>query len=144
MIHSSFDVHHGDGTEEIVRLLTPKIHEVKADFSTFVRSDYKPWLDQDLDASHVFFASAHSFAHDFFPFSGDSCRQDEGKPIHNIALKTPARYKAELRELAREKLLEPLAEFRPDIVFISAGFDAHEKDQRGNNVRFFNYIYINI
>jgi acetoin utilization deacetylase AcuC-like enzyme/ankyrin repeat protein len=59
-----FDVHHGNGTEEIIRQLSPNIEKanVRMAFAsgTFETPRYKPWLDE-TDIDNVFFASAHGY-----------------------------------------------------------------------------------
>lgn len=59
-----FDVHHGNGTEEIIRLLRPSVDQLP--FSTpycqgLVEAEkYKPWLNEQ-DAENVLFASVHGY-----------------------------------------------------------------------------------
>lgn len=59
-----FDVHHGNGTEEIIRQLSPNIEKANIRMSfasgTFETPKYKPWLDES-DIDNVFFASAHGY-----------------------------------------------------------------------------------
>ncbi len=59
-----FDVHHGNGTEEIVRTLVPGMETVPLNlpFCTGVvrRPRYMPWLDED-DAKSCFFVSVHGY-----------------------------------------------------------------------------------
>ena len=59
-----FDVHHGNGTEEIIRQLSPNIEKANVRMSfasgTFETPRYKPWLDE-TDIDNVFFASAHGY-----------------------------------------------------------------------------------
>jgi len=59
-----FDVHHGNGTEEIVRQLVPSIEQssVRTPFAvgSLQAPKYKPWLDEN-DIHEVFFASTHGF-----------------------------------------------------------------------------------
>ncbi len=66
-----FDVHHGNGTEEIIRQLSPNIEKASVRMSfasgTFETPRYKPWLDE-TDIDNVFFASAHGY--------GPRCRSD--------------------------------------------------------------------
>ena len=153
-----FDVHHGNGTEEIVRNLRPREYRLPLPGSWAPRAEeaYKPWLDED-DADHVFFASVHLFDEDdFYPNSGPSTAQEDGADdeagryhIHNITLEPvgpddPAarerladkrreelrrRASAQFRERVRAQLLPRLDAFRPDILFLSAGFDGHQDDR---------------
>jgi acetoin utilization deacetylase AcuC-like enzyme/ankyrin repeat protein len=70
-----FDVHHGNGTEAILRNLVP--HEVSETIALpFARAavsmmSYKPWLDGD-DGNRVLFISSHGYG---------SKRDEDGKPI---------------------------------------------------------------
>ena len=92
-----FDVHHGNGTEEIVRYLTPRVSSIP--FSTAYGSgtcnvnQYKPWLDEN-DAEEVFFASVHGYGRKdpvgeyessyqqswFYPGSGCTTATDQDTP----------------------------------------------------------------
>jgi len=88
-----FDVHHGNGTQEIL-------------------SDKQGFL----------FCS--TFQHPFYPFSGT-----ETAPEHII--NTPLAASAsstEFRQAITNDWIPALNEFKPEIVFISAGFDAHAED----------------
>ena len=61
-----FDVHHGNGTQEIVEaMIKPKKFKVGKNASTFstfeiTTHQYKPWLDFD-DGKNVLFTSVHLF-----------------------------------------------------------------------------------
>ena len=61
-----FDVHHGNGTQEIIEaLMKPKEFTVKTDVSPFsifeiTTRQYRPWLDYE-DGKNVLFASVHLF-----------------------------------------------------------------------------------
>ena len=61
-----FDVHHGNGTQEIIEaLMKPKEFTVKNDVSPFsifevTTRQYRPWLDYE-DGKNVLFASVHLF-----------------------------------------------------------------------------------
>jgi len=59
-----FDVHHGNGTEEIVRQLVPNIQtsSLRTPYAvgSLHTSRYKPWLDED-DIHDIFFASTHGY-----------------------------------------------------------------------------------
>jgi acetoin utilization deacetylase AcuC-like enzyme len=88
-----FDVHHGNGTEDI--------------FS---------------DDEHVLMASI--FQHPFYPYSGT---EDPAPNMHNVPLAAGAGGK-ELRRAVTEVWLPALEEFKPQLVFFSAGFDAHVED----------------
>src|SRR5437660_2382831 len=88
-----FDVHHGNGTEDI--------------FS---------------DDEHVLMASI--FQHPFYPYSGT---EDPAPNMHNVPLAAGSGSK-ELRRAVTGTWLPALEEFRPQVVFFSAGFDAHVED----------------
>jgi hypothetical protein len=75
-----FDVHHGNGTEEIIRNLVPSIEKsiFRAPFAVgeLSTSRYRPWLDE-TDIQNVFFSSTHGYGHRgyegvgwFYPASG--------------------------------------------------------------------------
>jgi len=88
-----FDVHHGNGTEDIFR------------------SD-----------SSVFFSS--TFQHPFYPGSGADTRSD-----HIVNVPLPAGTRGPRFQAAfEERILPALNSFEPELVFISAGFDAHNDD----------------
>jgi acetoin utilization deacetylase AcuC-like enzyme len=88
-----FDVHHGNGTEDIFR-----------------------------NEPRVLFCS--SFQHPFYPGSGAHTRSD-----HIINMPLPAGTTGiEFREQVDARWLPALDDFRPEFVFISAGFDAHAAD----------------
>lgn len=88
-----FDVHHGNGTEDIFR-----------------------------DEPRVLFCS--SFQHPFYPGTGADTVSD-----HIINIPLPAGTGGpEFREAVRAKWLGRLDVFRPELVLISAGFDAHAED----------------
>ena len=88
-----FDVHHGNGTEDI--------------FS---------------DDEQVLMASI--FQHPFYPYSGT---EDPAPNMHNVPLAAGSGGK-ELRRAVQEVWLPALEEFEPQLVFFSAGFDAHVED----------------
>jgi len=90
---ADFDVHHGNGTEDIFR-----------------------------DDARVLMVSI--FQHPFYPYSGIEGRSDR---MVNIPL---AAYSgaAQFRDAVTTHWLPALERFRPQMVFISAGFDAHRED----------------
>lgn len=91
-----FDVHHGNGTEEIF-----------------------------ADDEQVLMASF--FQHPFYPYSGTG---NQAKNMVNIPL--PAGTKGDVaRQVVDEVWLPRLNEFEPEMIFISAGFDAHREDDLG-------------
>jgi acetoin utilization deacetylase AcuC-like enzyme len=88
-----FDVHHGNGTEEIFR-----------------------------DDPRVMMVS--TFQHPFYPYSGVEGRSER---MVNIPL---AAYSggAEFRAAVERFWLPALGAFNPEMLFVSAGFDAHRED----------------
>jgi acetoin utilization deacetylase AcuC-like enzyme len=89
-----WDVHHGNGTEEIFR-----------------------------DDPSVLFVSIHQWP--FYPGSGGP--DDQGETTLNVPLS--AGCGDEDYERAFDHLVEPAVRaFAPDLVLVSAGFDAHEDD----------------
>mmetsp|Transcript_68148 Transcript_68148/g.76290 ORF Transcript_68148/g.76290 Transcript_68148/m.76290 type:complete len:1033 (-) Transcript_68148:54-3152(-) len=175
-----FDVHHGNGTEEIIRQLVPTVEKQRIR-TPFVTGDmatqrYRPWLDE-TDIDNVFFASTHGYGPRalefvntpsggwFYPASGksqisdainnpsvvetpnltdfllsqtwtqmgDDARGNCCKILNcGLSLPTgdaiPGMQRLEVRDTYRKQILPTLREFDPDIIFISAGFDAHKKD----------------
>lgn len=91
-----FDVHHGNGTEDI--------------------------LAGDERVLMVSF-----FQGGLYPFSGEVPR---GPNMHNVPLPAYSRG-AQVREVVEHQWLPRLHEFKPEMVFISAGFDAHREDDMG-------------
>ncbi|MCY7370410.1 MAG: histone deacetylase family protein [Polaromonas sp.] len=91
-----FDVHHGNGTEDILR--------------------------GDERALMVSF-----FQHPFYPYSGT------GEPAANMLnVPVPAYSKGPaVREMIERVWIPRLEAFKPEMIFISAGFDAHRDDDLG-------------
>ncbi len=91
-----FDVHHGNGTEDI--------------------------LGGDDRVLMVGF-----FQHPFYPYSGT-----QGQADNMLNLPVPAYTKgAAVRELIETMWIPRLEAFKPEMIFISAGFDAHRDDDLG-------------
>ena len=91
-----FDVHHGNGTEDIIS------------------GD-----DRILMVSF--------FQHPYYPFTGSETQ------AHNMVnLPVPAYTKGmDIRELIEMMWIPRLEEFKPEMIFIRAGFDAHREDDLG-------------
>jgi acetoin utilization deacetylase AcuC-like enzyme len=93
---ADFDVHHGNGTEDIAagddRILMVSI-----------------------------------FQQGLYPFSGDT---PQGPNMVNVAVPAYTRGMA-VRELIDQEWMPRLEAFRPEMIFISAGFDAHRDDDLG-------------
>ena len=91
-----FDVHHGNGTEDI--------------------------LSRDPRVLMVGF-----FQHPFYPYTGAEAAAD-----NMVNLPVPAYTKGErIRELIDTHWLPRLNAFKPEMIFVSAGFDAHRDDDLG-------------
>lgn len=91
-----FDVHHGNGTEDILAG-DPRVLMVGV------------------------------FQHPFFPFSGD---QQPAQNMVNVPL--PAYTKGmDIREIVEMMWIPRLEAFKPQMIFISAGFDGHREDDMG-------------
>lgn len=150
------DIHHGNGTEEIVRNLKPRtvFLPTPSSWAPISIQQYKPWLNEQ-DADEIFFSSINLYAEDkFYPCSGnDSCERSNCNSNNNIVniglspigpgpwdskarakLNTTQRNELctiasnEMREKVSTQLIPELINHRPDIIFISAGFDAHYDD----------------
>ncbi|KAI9914823.1 hypothetical protein PsorP6_007434 [Peronosclerospora sorghi] len=97
-----WDIHHGNGTEEL--------------------------LKNDPDA---FFASIHLYScGKYFPGTGKSC--ETGNRV-NVALENTGAGSGSqaFRSALELKVFPAMKLFRPDIIFISAGFDGHRDDILG-------------
>jgi acetoin utilization deacetylase AcuC-like enzyme len=88
-----FDVHHGNGTEEIFR-----------------------------DDPRVLMVS--TFQHPFYPYSGVEGRSPR---MVNVPLKAYSGGR-EFREAVEHAWMPALLDFAPQLIFVSAGFDAHRED----------------
>lgn len=88
-----FDVHHGNGTEDILA----------GDMRTLMVS---------------------MFQHPFYPYCGT---ENPAPNMCNVPVKAGMRGEA-FREMVTEKWLPRLNDFAPELIFISAGFDAHYED----------------
>ena len=91
-----FDVHHGNGTEDIL-------------------------------AGDERVLMVGLFQHPFYPYSGF---EPEAANMVNLPVPAFTRGPA-IRELIEKHWLPRLEAFRPEMIFISAGFDAHREDDLG-------------
>ncbi len=91
-----FDVHHGNGTEDII-----------------------------AGDERVLMASF--FQHPLYPYNG---AVPMGTNMVNVPI-PPYTRGPELREIIDAMWMPRLEEFRPEMIFISAGFDAHREDDMG-------------
>ena len=90
-----FDVHHGNGTQEIF------------------------YSDET-----VAYASSHEFP--LFPGTGSEDENGVGN-IFNAPLKAGMQGK-EFLKIFDQNILKPIDKFKPEVILISAGFDAHSRD----------------
>ncbi len=91
-----FDVHHGNGTEDIFR-----------------------------DDPRVMLCS--TFQHPFYPYSGADSGNEH---IVNVPLPAGTTGK-KYREIFETQVMPRLEAFQPEMLFFSAGFDAHREDDMG-------------
>ena len=69
------------------------------------------------------------FQHPFYPYCGV---HREGSPANMVNVPLPAFTKGDVvRQLVAEKWLPALHAHKPEMIFISAGFDAHREDDLG-------------
>eukprot|EP00900_Chrysochromulina_parva_P021450 jgi/Chrpa1/3939/Chrysochromulina_OHIO_Genome00001978-RA len=144
-----FDVHHGNGTEACVQAVVPQPWTESVETPTGSVSasgvTYKPWLGP-LDKERIFFASIHGYGADappgeaaeyegpmgaFYPGSGgpnsSSTDVGVGPIVRNVPVRLRTRSAAWRREMLTQMLI-PLRSFAPDLILVSAGFDAHAHD----------------
>ena len=141
------DVHHGNGTEEIVEMLNYKNFSKPFNYEKIcgVKVTEKQninWLDFD-DAKNVLFISTHIYDKNkpdkFYPYSGsdeNNTRKDSDiypGGIYNIPFEYKENYPYEYRNVLRSKIIPRLYKFKPDIIFISAGFDGHKLEKINEN-----------
>jgi acetoin utilization deacetylase AcuC-like enzyme len=91
-----FDVHHGNGTEDIL-------------------------------ANHPQVLMCSTFERDLYPFCGE---EPLGANMINVPLAARSNGQA-LRDAVLQHWLPALQSFKPELVMISAGFDAHRADDLG-------------
>jgi acetoin utilization deacetylase AcuC-like enzyme len=105
---ADFDVHHGDGTEDIFH-----------------------------DDPRVMLCS--TFRHPYYPYKGAESGNDH---IINVPLAAGSNGEA-FRAAVTEQWLPALERFKPQLVLISAGFDAHREDDMGGlALREADYLWI--
>ena len=90
-----FDVHHGNGTQEIF-----------------------------YNDKSVVYGSSHQYP--LFPGTGSEQEKGVGN-IFNAPLKSGTKGK-EFLKIFDQTILKPIDKFKPEIILISAGFDAHSRD----------------
>jgi len=92
-----FDVHHGNGTEEIL-----------------------------ANDEHVLMVGC--FQHPFYPYCGT---ENPAPNMCNVPLKAGTRGDV-FREMVEQTWMPRLREFAPQMILVSAGFDAHYEDDMGS------------
>ena len=95
-----FDVHHGNGTQDLV------------------------WED-----ARIFFASSHQVP--LYPGSGHPHETGAHGQILNVPLE-PMTGSRIMRQKYENMVFPALDDFKPEMIFISAGFDAHQADPLAN------------
>ena len=95
-----FDVHHGNGSQEIF------------------------WSDRT-----VMYSSTHQMP--LYPGTGAVSERGEHNTVVNAPLR-PGDGGQQFREAFESRILPQLREFKPDLIVISAGFDAHRRDPLAN------------
>jgi acetoin utilization deacetylase AcuC-like enzyme len=100
-----WDVHHGNGTQDIF-----------------------------YESPEVVFMSIHRYGNGFYPGTGAEKETGQGKGLGHI-INVPVRYGTARKDYHDrfQRALEKAADkIRPELVLISAGFDAHAKDPIGS------------
>jgi acetoin utilization deacetylase AcuC-like enzyme len=100
-----WDVHHGNGTQDIF-----------------------------YEDPTVFFYSIHRFGHGFYPGTGAKDETGQGRGL-GYTFNEPVRYGTSVKEYDgrfRAGLEKAADRIRPDLVLLSAGFDAHAADPIGS------------
>jgi acetoin utilization deacetylase AcuC-like enzyme len=100
-----WDVHHGNGTQDIF------------------------WADPT-----VLFVSIHRFGHGFYPGTGADDETGTG-PGLGFTTNVPVSYgtpRPDYRAIFRNAVEKAADRIKPDLVILSAGFDAHQRDPIGS------------
>jgi acetoin utilization deacetylase AcuC-like enzyme len=100
-----WDVHHGNGTQDIF-----------------------------YESPEVVFFSIHRYGNGFYPGTGAADETGRGKGLGHI-LNVPVRYgtgRPEYHDRFHRALEKAADKIRPELVLVSAGFDAHAKDPIGS------------
>ena len=99
-----WDVHHGNGTQDVF-----------------------------YDDPSVFFLSIHRYGHGFYPGTGAADETGQG-PGLGTTLNVPIRYgtsRSDFRDKAARAIETAADASKPELVLLSAGFDAHRLDPIG-------------
>ncbi len=100
-----WDVHHGNGTQDIF-----------------------------YEEPQVMFFSIHRYGHGFYPGTGAASETGHGKGL-GYTLNAPIRYGTPRKEFHARftaELEKAAAKIKPELVLVSAGFDAHARDPIGS------------
>jgi acetoin utilization deacetylase AcuC-like enzyme len=100
-----WDVHHGNGTQDVF-----------------------------YEDGTVFFLSVHRYGHGFYPGTGSANETGAGAGL-GATLNVPIRYgspRAEFHNQFERALQSAAAAIKPELVLVSAGFDAHRLDPIGD------------
>ncbi len=81
----------------------------------------------DIIDGHPEFLFISTHQHPFYPHTGDPLTTGKIGNIVNVPLR-PGEGSARFRQVYTEKILPALEDFKPELVLISAGFDAHKDD----------------
>ncbi|SBS86246.1 histone deacetylase, putative (HDA1), partial [Plasmodium ovale curtisi] len=121
-----FDIHHGNGTEQIIRNLGLKKIRVNDYIDIY---SWKGWRDKN-DKKNIFFSSIHAFDGYFYPGTGNDTVELEPYII-NVTLKKNMD-EQDFLQLFHNNILIHLYHFKPNLLFLSAGFDGHKLDYVNN------------
>jgi acetoin utilization deacetylase AcuC-like enzyme len=100
-----WDVHHGNGTQDIF-----------------------------YESPEVVFYSIHRYGHGFYPGTGSDKETGRGKGLGHV-FNVPVRYgtsQKDYHDLFTRALEKAADKIKPELVLVSAGFDAHAKDPIGS------------
>jgi acetoin utilization deacetylase AcuC-like enzyme len=100
-----FDVHHGNGTQDIF-----------------------------YENPEVLFFSIHRYGNGFYPGTGAEGETGRGKGL-GFTINVPIRYgtrRNDYRDRFKKALAQAADKIKPELVLVSAGFDAHAKDPIGS------------
>lgn len=154
-----FDVHHGNGTEEIIQMLSGKKFERSFNYNKIgsikIEDDKQiSWLNLE-DAKNILFISTHIYNEQnpkaFYPYTGsEETNTKEDDPIYpggikNIAFPPKQNFPPDYKSVFRRKVIPRLNKFCPDFIFLSAGFDGHELEiinRKHMNLRENDFAYI--
>jgi len=134
------DVHHGNGTEEICRDFHNRLPEGSEPKVLFLSTHLHDRTPAHAEDGH--------YQYEFYPGSGDL--SDLPHNVVNVPLKPLWRRRgannvestrnwmekfyfdhwgrSEFKRVVEERILPPLRAFHPDLILVSAGFDAAHKD----------------